>query len=837
MIKSNPPRLHSLRNRAIIFSITISLLIVLMSFIGYSNFKKFYDESSLHLQQRDELLINLSLIRGELLGSYKALNHFLLTPEITVYQKNIINNIKEASRISHLLDTHPWIQKYKRQDVATGLIDKLNLLEKEVNELIRVRLDLTNQYPSLAVGAEIMQPNRNKINNALALAMNEAADDNAQIETPKVYQTLIETRHLWGQVLSNFRLYMANRVGSFNKESLPIQEKAIEDMYNELQKKLLKLKEYADEGKVGFETTDAMELILKSSQFWFHGFKKVKVIHHSDEWRHDAKIMKEIVAPRIDSIVDSLIILENIIAESSEYDMKIYGSLGESQKIMLWFIAVLGLFFTAAIVLTLDKLIFKPVAMVSKALKFEALGKQSDHIPVVKTKETQELINAFSEMSRQVRIRQTELEYHALHDSLTGLPNRTLLLDRIEHDINIAKRESHQLSLLILDLDNFKEINDTLGHIAGDNLLIDVGIRISKALRDVDTVARIGGDEFSVLLPHTNEEQAIITSQKILASFREAIKIEGIDVSISTSIGIAVYPAHGEDVHTLLRHADVAMYVAKRNKLGFEVYNEIHDGHSISRLSMTNNFRDALENNKLTVNFQPIFDMTSNKITCVEALSRWHHPEHGFVSPEKFISLAEQTGLINQLTYWVLNESISQVAQWHKINKELIVSVNLSVFSFKDPGFIGEVRSALKKYDFPNDKLKLEITESAMMENPLQAIEVLTSLHSMGIKLSIDDYGTGFSSMAYLKQLPVDELKVDKSFVIDLDQDDSNDAIVRSTIDLAHNLGLKVVAEGIETEKVNGMLKKYKCDMAQGFHLSRPIPADQLEKFLKSKKS
>ena len=350
-------------------------------------------------------------------------------------------------------------------------------------------------------------------------------------------------------------------------------------------------------------------------------------------------------------------------------------------------------------------------------------------------------------------------------------------------------------------------------------------------------MARIGGDEFSILLSHTDEEQAKITSQKILASFREAIKIEGIDVFISASIGVAVYPVHGEDVHTLLKHADVAMYVAKRNKLGFEVYNEIHDGHSISRLSMTNNFHDDLENNKLTVNFQPIFDMTSNEITCVEALSRWHHPEHGLVSPEIFISLAEQTGLINQLTYWVLNESISQVAKWHKINKELIVSVNLSVFNFKDSSFIGEICGVLKKHDFPNDKLKLEITESAMMENSLQAIEVLTSLHSMGIKLSIDDYGTGFSSMAYLKELPVDELKIDKSFVIDLDQDESNDAIVRSTIELAHNLGLKVVAEGVETEKVNGMLKKYKCDMAQGFHLSHPILADQLEKLLKSKKS
>ena len=241
-----------------------------------------------------------------------------------------------------------------------------------------------------------------------------------------------------------------------------------------------------------------------------------------------------------------------------------------------------------------------------------------------------------------------------------------------------------------------------------------------------------------------------------------------------------------------------------------------------------------MANDKLSVEFQPIFDIESKEMVAVEVLSRWNHPVYGFVSPEKFISLAEQTGLINDLTSWVLDKSIAQVSMWHKLGNKLIVAVNLSVFSFKNPDFIGEVSSILKKYNFPGESLKLEITESAMMENPLQATEVLTELHSMGIKLSIDDFGTGFSSMTYLKQLPVDELKTDKSFIIGLDEDKNNDAIVRSTIDLAHNLGLKVVAEGIETKTVNDLLHKYKCDMAQGFHLSRPMPAEQLEQLLKS---
>jgi len=833
--KASTPKLHSLRKRAIFFSAAISLLIVVISISGYLNFKELHNLSSENLIKRDKLLVHISLIRNELFDSYKELNSFLLEPQDTKYKNNILISLDETLRLSNKLSKNEWVIKYKRKDISDKLNKNLRLLKTKIIQLIKVRLNVNNQYPSLAVGAFIMQPNSDQMTSSLSLAMNEMDAENTQIKDPKIFRDFISARYLWTQILSASRIYLANRVGSFSVKLLTRQEKSIEDMFNQLQSKLLILKKSGDAGELGFETTSAVEDMIESSTAWFSGFKKIKIIHHSDEWRKDAKIMKQTISPAIDSIIELLLDLEKIIPESSQDDMDSPASFGDSQNRILWLIAFIGIFFTVAVVMSLDKLIFQPIAIISKALKFEALGKTSENLPVVQAKETEDLVNAFNEMSRQVHLRQTELEYRALHDSLTSLPNRTLLLDRIEHDINISKRESQKLCLLILDLDDFKDVNDTLGHLAGDKLLVEVGARIKYALRDVDTVARIGGDEFSILLPHTEEAQAIVTCEKIIDSFTKTIDIEGIAVSISASIGIAQYPEHGEDVHILLRHADIAMYVAKRNKLGFEIYNASDDEHSISRLSMTRDFRDAMAKNKLTIEYQPIFDIESKKMMAVEALSRWHHPEHGFVSPEKFISLAEQTGLINNLTYWVLNKSISQVSEWNKSAASLSVAVNLSVFSFRDPNFIDEVSSALEKYNFPPEKLKLEITESAMMENPLQAIEVLTELHDMGIKLAIDDFGTGYSSMAYLKQLPVDELKVDKSFIIGLDQDRSNDAIVRSTIDLAHNLGLKVVAEGIETEVVNELLRKYECDMAQGFHLSRPVSAEKIAELIKSK--
>ena len=827
-------KIQSLRNRAIIFALSVSLLIVLISLIGYSNIKTFNDDSTVQIQERDDLLGSLSLIRGKLLGFHQNLNQFLLMPENITYQKQVVSKVKEAFDISLLLKSHRWIKEYEREQVVERLAGDLNLLNTDIKKLIKVRLDPNNQYPSLAVSSILLSPNRERLNILFTLSVTEANENNTQIKRPEVYKTLISARYLWGQILSGFRMYLANRLGSFDKNLLPTQEHDIEVLYNLLQAKFGILQQYANEGKLGFELTDSLPSMLKSLQQWFNGFKKVKVIHHSDEWRSDTKIMKSIISPRIERITYGLILLEAIVGDSAIYDINIYNSLGQEQNKILWLIAFIGIFFTVFMIWSLDRLIFEPISLVSKALKLEALGKKSDDIVVVKTQETKDLVDAFSDMSYQVHLRQKELEYRALHDSLTSLPNRTLLLDRIEYGINTAKRQSQELSLLVLDLDNFKDVNDTLGHFAGDDLLIKVGNRISRVLRNIDTIARIGGDEFSVLLPNTNEEQAIITAQKILSIFMRTINIDGVEISISSSIGIAVYPENGEDVSTLLRHADVAMYMAKNNKLGFDVYSKEQDGHSISRLSMTRDFRDAMANDNLHVEFQPIYDIAHKNIVAVEALSRWQHPERGNVSPEKFILLAEQTNLINNLTYLVLEKSIKQVALWHKSGHYLSVAVNLSVFSFKDPDFIGEVRTLLRKYNFPGNKLKLEITESAMMDNPLQAIEILSQLHKMDIKLSIDDFGTGFSSMTYLKKFPVDELKIDKSFVIGLDSDKNNDAIVRSTIDLAHNLGLKVVAEGIESEDVYCLLKQYGCDMAQGFHLSRPVKAHIVDGLLKA---
>jgi diguanylate cyclase (GGDEF)-like protein len=427
---------------------------------------------------------------------------------------------------------------------------------------------------------------------------------------------------------------------------------------------------------------------------------------------------------------------------------------------------------------------------------------------------------------------QRRLVRQALHDPLTGLPNRELFADRVGQAIRNADRELRPAVLLLLDLDRFKEVNDTLGHHHGDLLLIQVGQRLAGALREADTVARLGGDEFAVLLPGATAEGAGAVADKLRVALQQPLSIDGITLDLDASIGIAVYPEHGNDPAELLQHADVAMYGAKQAHVGFLVYDPTVDQHSPKRLALLGGLRRALEDDQLVLHYQPKADLGSGQIHSVEALVRWQHPEHGLLGPGEFIPLAERTGLIHPLTRWVLNAALNQAAHWQHDGRRLSVAVNISTRCLLDPSFPDQVTSQLATWQIPADLLVLEITESAVMADPNLALEVLGRLHRLGVGLAVDDFGTGYSSMAYLKELPVDELKIDRSFVSQMATSPSDAVIVRSTIDLGHNLGLRVVAEGVETQHAWQQLSALGCDIAQGYYLGRPMPAAELEQQL-----
>jgi diguanylate cyclase (GGDEF)-like protein/PAS domain S-box-containing protein len=422
----------------------------------------------------------------------------------------------------------------------------------------------------------------------------------------------------------------------------------------------------------------------------------------------------------------------------------------------------------------------------------------------------------------------------ALQDGLTGLANRTHFRERIEHAIEDCDQTGTQLAVLLIDLDRFKEINDTLGHHYGDLLLVELAKRFANVLPPTDTVARIGGDEFGVLLtrlvdPREETERAVA---RILEALEEPIVINGLPLSVELSIGATVYPDDGTSVDLLKKRADVAMYVAKDAGLPCAFYSSELDRHDPARLALVAELRRAIDEGELVLHYQPKMDMSSGEIRCVEALVRWNHAALGIVPPAAFIPLAEPTGLMHPLTLYVLDEALRQCRTWDEQGHRLGVAVNISMRNLLQPSFPAEVAELLARHEVPPDRLTVEITEGMIVSDPARTRHALVNLRALGVKISIDDFGIGYTSLSHLGQLELDQIKVDRSFVTDMATDEGKAAIVRSIVRLGHDLGLEVVAEGVETESALSSLDKLGCDTVQGYYVSRPLEAGALTELL-----
>jgi diguanylate cyclase (GGDEF)-like protein/PAS domain S-box-containing protein len=427
---------------------------------------------------------------------------------------------------------------------------------------------------------------------------------------------------------------------------------------------------------------------------------------------------------------------------------------------------------------------------------------------------------------------ETELRHLALHDGLTGLPNRILFHDRVMQALARSERNGAPFAVLLMDLDRFKEVNDTLGHHTGDALLHELGDRLLACVRPADTVARLGGDEFGFLLDDMAADEAVEVVDRIQATLGQPFPLQRLLLEVEASIGIALFPEHGDSVDLLLQRADVAMYSAKRSGSQFAFYDAAQDDHTPARLTMIGDLRRAIEERELVLHYQPQIDLGSRDVTGVEALLRWQHPERGLLSPDEFVPVAERSGLMHALTRYVIDEALRQRAHLQRLGFELTVAVNASMRNCVDGSFPADVAELLERHATAPTALELEITEHAVIADGFRAKAVLDALSRTGVTIAIDDFGTGYSSLAFLRRLPLKAIKVDRSFVADMTTDHDDAVIVRATIDLARNLGLRVVAEGVETQAVLAVLTGLGCDAAQGFLISQPLAPERLIEWL-----
>lgn len=419
-----------------------------------------------------------------------------------------------------------------------------------------------------------------------------------------------------------------------------------------------------------------------------------------------------------------------------------------------------------------------------------------------------------------------ELKHLSLHDPLTGLPNRNLFHDRIEHLLHSAQREEFCFAVASIDLRKFKEINDTFGHQAGDAVLKELSRRMNQSMRDADTIARMGGDEFAMLLQNIDKTSIEHVGKRIVNCAYDPIAYESESIFSGINVGVAIYPDHGNDASSLFRNADMAMYQAKKNEDGFALYNtqvnyEIHRREIISK-----DLEHAIHNNHLIIYYQPIIVSSTREVKGIEALLRWNHPDLGFIPPDEFIAIAERSSLIKTITEWVMKQSLKDAEKLKAQGYELKISINLSGRLLNDVNFFEKLGDILNQYSFPRENITLELTESCTTKNPQQTIDALKKIKPLGVKLSMDDFGTGYSSFSYLVRLPIDELKIDRSFLRDFN--DNGGIVIEAIILLSHRLGLTVVAEGIEDENVLRIVESYGCDYIQGYYFSRPIGFDQL---------
>lgn len=451
-------------------------------------------------------------------------------------------------------------------------------------------------------------------------------------------------------------------------------------------------------------------------------------------------------------------------------------------------------------------------------------------------KRADRLIRAQSDVQRE---HEQRIAHQANHDALTGLPNRRHFRDLLRTAMQRAEKAHHLIAVLFIDLDRFKPINDSLGHLAGDELLESLARRLTDSLRDTDIVSRVGGDEFTIILDHLDNVQHVErAAQRILNIIAEPFYLADKELSIGASIGIAIYPFDDQDIDELIKHADTAMYHAKESGRNcFRFFSQDMNAQAIYHMELERDLRNALRNGELEVYYQPRYDLGGNRVSGVEALARWHHPERGMVPPAEFIPVAEDAGLIGGIGHWVLKTACDEIATLNRARRSpLKLSVNVSARQFENPGFTEEVANVLRLTGLPAGQLELELTESMLMRSCEECDGLIEKLKALGIKLSLDDFGTGYSSLSYLKRLPLDILKIDRSFISDVATNSRDAALVFSIAGLANQLDMTVVAEGIETEEQLAFVRRCQCQEAQGYLISHPLPLPQLQDFLAAPK-
>jgi len=779
---------------------------------------------------RDMVMQACTRIRNAIWSAESTMHHMLITPEPDQEQE-IRAQLIEAREIADSLYANRELAVIGIGQQLRDLQTRLVMLENQFHFLAMKRADGDWVYPALPYISGTMLRANTEFISAVNLALADVAASENGTGTTSLYRHLSEVRDTWRRIINVFRASMIRYAGLHDVEPGP-QEKEIADLYELLRKQLKMTGSFFNSGIDTFLVEDSLGAMERSAVAWYADLDKVTALRRSRSWRADITYFTTSMQPGLKDTFRILRDIDKALNQWSSGNLLMLEQAATTSSHQLWFLAVLAMGFVLAAYLVLNRAVLVPMEKIAEAIR--KISHDSDvELPVTGgSREVRVLIDAYEAMRQRIHERQQALEHQALHDALTGLPNRVLMNDRLEQALIGSRRAKSSTGFLLLDLDRFKEVNDTLGHHVGDHLLQQVAMRLQGVVRESDTVARLGGDEFAVVMSNADADTLRATAMRIAEALDEVFIVDGSELYVGASMGIALYPEHGNDAATLVRHADTAMYVSKRSGDVMAFYEQWQDAQGGSELALTSDLRSALVGDALELYYQPTLDLRSGAAVGVEALLRWNHSQHGDIGPEHIVRLAESCGLIDQLTDWVVKRAVEDCRELLLDQSISHVSVNISTKNLRDSGFAGRITDRLQQSGLAPSMLMLEVTESAVMTDPVKARVVLEQLQQLDVKLVIDDYGTGFSSLGYLKMLPVSGLKIDKSFVIHILEQSEDLAIVRSTIDLAHSLDLWVTAEGVESAAAMRKLSDLGCDHVQGYYVSKPLQRKGLSRWL-----
>ena len=822
---------RSLKANYIAFSTVVAIILILGSATTSFYVADVTQKNAKALQLRDNITKSVNRIHQANQQVDTSLSAMVVSPQKKHPQQIVLalqNAVKELNKLSQISFSDTPEAKQTVNDLFTNTLE----LQKQTNTLIEKIKDPNWVYPMLPYINNYLLESNTEFESATTLALQEIAEEEGEAYVSGLYRDIAQIRDLWRLQILNFRAVVVRFSGLSRIEHIS-QEKNINLINNEIRQKIKKLTKQQQHKDLGFETAESLLVMQYRAKKWFQDYQKVQKIRDSKIWRADIHYIEANILPLQAHIRTDLENLENSVLAWSSKNTTAVERAALLANLELWGMTGAAVLFVILVYFLISRTVLTPIKKIADTISIG--GRQIENIilPSKSSHEIYALITSYNSMRRQIYHRQTALEYQALHDSLTGLPNRALLQDRLDQSIQQAKRHQTNIALMLLDLDRFKDINDTLGHGVGDQVLQEISSRLNNCLRTSDTVARLGGDEFAIVCPDIDTTQASDFIEKVINKIGSPVIISEHNLYVGVSVGIALFPEDGIDSDILMRRADIAMYDAKRHKKGYSFFENCLDELSTDKLSLLGDLKEELRQptGRLSLHYQPQINLQSESIHSAEALLRWDHPKKGMLPPDEVIPVSEQSGMIKELTVWVLEKAIKDCKDWTRNGLSFNVSVNLSVWNLQDPELPGHIENLLTHYELAPERLTLEITESAVMNDPVHARTVLTQLGNMGIQLDIDDYGTGFSSLAYLKLLPVNGLKIDKSFVIEMEENENDKIIVQSTIDLAHNLNLIVIAEGVETPAAFAALRQHRCDYAQGYFIARPMAEADFRKW------